>query len=346
MIACPALLAGHFHEAMTYLERSVYVSYTLGMKRFFTLLAIYVAIVSLVFAQPVGEKAEDVTVRVAALKGPTAMGLVELMEKGGESYSFTLESSPDAIVPLIAKGEVDIAAIPANLSSVMYNNTKGVKFLCVNTLGVLYLVGNGAEEITGRSALLGKTIYSAGKGSTPQYALESILSSLSLEDGKDVFVEWKSEHAECVASLLSDTDAIAMLPQPFATTALMKNPSFSIVLDLNELWEGINGSPLITGCLVVRSEFASQHPEAVEEFLASYEESVMWVNANTEEAARLIDKYGIIAENVAKKALPYCNITFLRGEEMKKAMNVYLASLFALNPKSIGGSIPGEEFYY
>ena len=297
-------------------------------------------------AQPVTEEAEAVTLNIAALKGPTAMGMVELMETSGDNYSFTLEGSPDAIVPQLAKGEIDIAAVPANLAAVIYNNTKSVKVIAVNTLGVLYLVGNGEVDIKSREDLLGKTIYSAGKGSTPQYALESILSALNLVDGKDVYVEWKSEHAECVAALLNDTESIAMLPQPFATSALMQNKNLSIVLDLNDLWEGINGSPLITGCLIARSEVVEKYPRAVESFLSLYASSVDWVNSNNGDAALLIEKYGIIKASVAEKALPYCNIVCMRGEDMKKALNIYYNSLYSLNPKSVGGSIPGEEIYF
>ena len=315
------------------------------MKKCIVILFSILSIFSLC-AQPVAEETEAVTLKIAALKGPTAMGMVEMMETSGDSYTFTLEGSPDAITPRIAKGEIDIAAVPANLAAVLYNNTKGVKVIAVNTLGVLYLVGNGEMEINRREDLLGKTIYSAGKGSTPQYALESILSALNLEEGKDVFVEWKSEHAECVAALLSDTESIAMLPQPFATSALMQNKSLSIVLDLNELWESINGSPLITGCLIARSEVLEKYKEAVESFLSLYSSSVNWVNSNNAEASLLIEKYGIIKAAVAAKALPYCNIVCMRGEEMKKALNIYYNSLYSLNPKSVGGSIPSEEIYF
>ena len=315
------------------------------MKKFIAVL-FSLLIVFTLCAQPVTEETEAVTLNIAALKGPTAMGMVELMETSGDNYTVTLEGSPDAIVPQLAKGEIDIAAVPANLAAVIYNNTKSVKVIAVNTLGVLYLVGNGEVEIKTREDLLGKTIYSAGKGSTPQYALESILSALNLVDGKDVFIEWKSEHAECVAALLSDTESIAMLPQPFATSALMQNKNLSIVLDLNDLWEGINGSPLITGCLIARSEVVEKYPSSVEAFLSLYASSVDWVNSNNKEAAVLIEKYGIIKAAVAEKALPYCNIVSLRGDEMKKALDIYYNSLYSLNPKSVGGSIPSEEIYF
>ena len=164
--------------------------------------------------------------------------------------------------------------------------------------------------------------------------------------GKDVFVEWKSEHAECVAALAKDPEALAMLPQPFATSALVQNSSFSVVLDLNGLWKSINGTPLITGCAVVRADFAGSHPEAVEKFLRRYEESVEWVNGNTDEASVLIEKYGIIKAAIASKALPFCNIVCITGDEMKRDLTPYLESLYRSNPKSVGGTVPGEDFWF
>lgn len=328
------------------------------MNRFFVAALAVLFVAGSLFAQPVSEAPvvqEDVPVRVVALKGPTAMGMVKLMTdaeeektEGSNRYSFQLESAPDAIVPLLAKGEVDIAAIPANLASTVYNNTDKVRVIAINTLGVLYIVGNENTVITSREDLLGATIYSSGKGSTPQYALETILHGYGLEIGKDVTVEWKSEHAECVASLAADKSGkcLAMLPQPFATSALLQNKSLKVLLDLNDLWENLSGTKLVTGCAVVTKAFAEAHPEAVEAFLASYKASVDWVNTNNAEAAELIEKYGIIKAAVAQKALPYCNIVCWTGSELRSAMDVYLNALYNQNPKSVGGAVPGEAFYF
>lgn len=292
-------------------------------------------------------------VRVVALKGPTAMGMVELMDKAsagavdGNAYTFTLEAAPDAVVPQLVKGTVDIAAIPANLASVVYNNTGKVEVLGINTLGVLYICGFGDGAITSVDDVKGKTIYASGKGSTPQYALETILSSLGLVDGKDVFVEWKSEHAECVAALVaSNGSALAMLPQPFATTAMVQNKDIHILYDLNDAWESISGTPLVTGVVVATKDFADNNRAAVDAFLNSYKESVDFVNSNTADAAALIERFGIIKAAVAAKALPYCNITLITGEELKSTLSVYLEALYAQNPKSIGGKLPLDEFYY
>ncbi len=290
-------------------------------------------------------------VSVAALRGPTAMGLAKLMydsENGvsdGNAYTFTLEGAPDAVVPMIVRGDVDIAAIPGNLASVLYQRTKGnVEVIGINTLGVLYIVENGSS-VGSIEDLRGRTIYSAGKGATPEYALQYVLDAYGLEVGKDVYIEWKSEHAECVAALASDPQGVAMLPQPFATTAMMRDGNIRVALDLNELWQEKTGHVLITGVTVARKDFIEANEDALSIFLSSYADSVEYVNGNAE-GASLVGYYGIVPEAVAEKAIPYCNIVLITGEEMKKALSGYLDILFSQNPQSVGGAVPGDDFYY
>lgn len=306
---------------------------------------VYIMVLLSAFMLSAGE------VDVAALRGPTSMGLVKLMEESengltDNSYSFTLEGAPDAIVPLLVKGDIDAAAIPGNLASVLYNNTKGqIEVIAINTLGVLYIVENG-DSIQSVDDLRGRTIYSAGKGSTPEYALQYILSSNGLEVGKDVFIEWKSEHAECVAALKADKNGCAMLPQPFAATAMMQDGNIRIALDLNDLWEEKVGSVLITGVTVVRKDFASENPETLQAFMEDYASSVEYAQCDVPGAAALIGKYGIVPEKAALAALPYCRISFITGEEMKEALSEYLSILYDANPKSVGGALPDDGFYY
>ncbi|MDO4442474.1 MAG: ABC transporter substrate-binding protein [Slackia sp.] len=300
--------------------------------------------------------AEPVAVNAAALKGPTAMGLVKFMsdaESGAiadNDYSFEIAASPDELTPRIAKGELDIAAVPANLASVLYNNTdKGVQVLAVNTLGVLYVCDQDGS-VNSVADLAGKTIYASGKGSTPEYALNYILEKNGLTPGVDVQVEWKSEHAECVAAMAQDPQAIALLPQPFVTTAQAKNEAIRPALDLTEEWEAVQEdseeSSLITGVVIARAEFVQEHPEAVEAFLGHYKESVEFVNGDVAAAAELVGSYDIVPAPVAEKAIPACNIVCIDGAEMKEKLSGYLGVLFEQNPKAVGGELPGDDFYY
>ena len=298
---------------------------------------------------------ERAAVRVGGLKGPTAMGMVKLMEEDAagttaNDYEFTLAGSADEINPLLIKGELDIAAVPTNVASVLYNKTEGqVEILALNTLGVLYVVENG-NTIQSVEDLRGKTIYSTGKGATPEYALNYILSENGLTAGTDVTVEYKSEHSELASLLAAGQADLAVLPQPFVTSVLAKNPDVRIALNLTEEWDKVteDGSKLTMGALVVRKDFAESNPEAVRNFLKEYQASTQYVTdeANLDDAAALIEQYGIISAAVAKQALPYCNIVCITGEEMRTAAEGFLSILAKANPQSVGGTLPAEDFYY
>ena len=293
----------------------------------------------------------ELNANVAALKGPTAMGMVKMMEDHASEYNFTIASAIDEMTPKLVKGELDIAAVPANLASVLYNNTKGpVQVLAINTLGVLYIVENGST-VASVQDLRGRTIFASGKGATPEYALNYVLSQNGIDPEKDVTIEWKSEHSECLAALVSTEGAVAMLPQPFATTAQMKQPGVQIVLDMNQMWDELQEgndqtSKLITGVMVVRTEFAEQHPETVAAFMDAYQQSVAYVNENNDQAAALIGRYDIIPEAVAKVALPYCRIVYIDGQDMKTQLSGYLKVLFDQNPAAVGGALPDDAFYF
>ena len=301
--------------------------------------------------------AQPVTVRLGGLKGPTSMGMVKLFDDadnglGQNAYTYTIAASANELTPQLVQGELDVLAVPANVAAILYNQTEGgVVLLAAGTLGVLYIVEKGGETVTDIKSLAGKTIYATGKGATPEYALTYLLAQNGLELGRDVNVEWKSEPTEIVALMAEQDNAVAMLPQPFVTTAQAKNGQIRVALDLNREWESAceaagQKARLITGVAVVRSEFADAHPEAVDAFLDHYRESVEYVNGNVPEAAKLVGGYDIVPEAVAAKALPACNITFVAGQDMKDQLSGYLEILFGQNAQAVGGSLPGDDFYY
>ena len=300
---------------------------------------------------------DETAINVMALKGPTAMGMVKFMDDsdagnaGDYDYNFTIAAAIDEVTPKLVQGQADIAAVPANMASVLFNNTKGsVEVLAVNTLGVLYIVENG-DMVHSVEDLRGKTIYASGKGATPEYGLNYVLSQNGIDPEKDVTIEWKSEHTECLAALTSSENAIAMLPQPFVTTAQSKVETIRTALDLSEEWDKLQEgaeapSAMITGVVVARTEFVSEHPEEIADFMARYKESVDFVNNNVEKGAELVGKYEIVPAPVAVKAIPECNITYIDGEEMKEKLSGYLDSLYQQNPAAVGGALPTDEFYY
>jgi len=241
--------------------------------------------------------------------------------------------------------------VPANLGSVLYNNTQGaVKALAINTLGVLYIVERG-DTVHSVADLKGRTLVTAGKGSTPEYALNYILRGNGLDPEADLTVEFKSEHAECLAAMLQDEGIVAMLPQPFATVAQAKAQDMRIALDLTKEWDALQAnaeapSAMVTGIAVARAAFVEENPEAVAQFMADYAESVKFAQDDVEGAAKLIGQFDIFEARPAQKALPFCNIVFIDGEAMKAKLGGYLAALMEQDPTAVGGALPGEDFYY
>jgi NitT/TauT family transport system substrate-binding protein len=297
----------------------------------------------------------ETTVRIGALSGPTAMGLVKLMDdaENGETentYEFAeLSTDPSTFAAPLATGEIDIAAVPSNLSSVIYNNTDGgIQVLAINNLGVLDIVERGADDISSISDLAGKTIYATGEGATPEYTLRYLLSTEGLDPDQDLTIQWCSDTTEALSYISEDEEAIAMLPQPFVTAALAQVEDLHIAIDLNDAWAETDADcEIVTGVLVVRTEFAEEHPDLVETFLTEYAASMDYASENTADNAALIEKYGIVAKAaIAEKALPNCHLQMETGADMFSSLSGYLNILYEENPASIGGNLPGEDFYY
>ena len=295
---------------------------------------------------------EKAAIRLGGLKGPTSMGMVKLLDDAENgltknTYEFTMAGSADELTPKILKGELDILAVPANLGAILSKNSGGaVQLLAVNTLGVIYVVEKGGETVQTLEDLRGKTVYATGKGSTPEYALTYLLSQHGLDINADVTVEWKSEPTEVVAQMATEESSVAMLPQPFVTVAAGQLENLRVALDLTKEWEALdNGSQFVTAGLIIRREFAEANPDAVKTFLEEYAASTAYANEAPAEAAQLIEKYGIVKAAVAEKAIPYCNIVCIAGEDMKQMVSGYFEVLFAQNPKAVGGELPGDDFY-
>lgn len=294
--------------------------------------------------QPKKEK-----IKIAALKGPTGMGIVKLMEDNKDDYDITLFDSPDQLVSKIVNGELDGAAVASNLAPILYNKTNGgVQLVGINTLGILYVVENG-NTIKDIKDLKGKTIYSSGKGSTPEFVLNYILKKNGLEPDKDVKIEYKMQHSDLAAAVASKEVNIAVLPEPFVTTTKMKNTDLQIPIDLTKEYEKVSGdnSKLVMGTIVFRKDFLNKRGADVDEFLTKYKNSVDFVNNNKVEAGKLIEKNGILPKaKLAEMAIPKCNIVFISAKDGKESLNKFYNVLKENDPKSIGGKLPDENFYY
>lgn len=298
------------------------------------------------------EEVKSADMNIAVMTGPTAIGMVKVMsdmEDGtaANHYNFSVYGTGDEIAAELLKGNLDAACVPCNLASVLYNKSEGeIVTVAINTLGVLYLVETGTEIQTVED-LRGKTIYSTGQGTTPEFTLRYLLSSAGIDPDKDVTIEYKSEAAEVAAMLAEATEAVAMLPQPYVTAAMKQNTSLRIALSVTEEWEKLNqDSTVVTGVLVARKSYIEEHEAAFAKFLEEYEVSTSYAKEQVEETAEQLEHFDIFKAAIAKTAIPYCNVTYISGEEMKERVLAYLQVLYDQKPAAVGGTMPGEEMFY
>ena len=291
-------------------------------------------------------------VSVAVIKGPGGISAAYLLEQaalGNSPYTIELADTPEQVVAMLTNGSVDIAALPTNLAANLYAKTGGsVQMAAITSRGMLYMLEYGGDNIHSWEDLRGQTIYATGRGANPEYILDYLLRANGLTPDEDVYVEFKSEHAELAALLASGMAERGVLPEPFVTSAMMQSDALRVAFDLTEEWasSGADGQLAMTG-LVARREFAAAHPEAMERFLTDMEQSINYALTNVAEAAQLCEKYGVIAKAaVAQSAIPRCNIVFYSGLAMKDAVCGYYEVLFNANPQAIGGALPDEDFYY
>jgi len=291
---------------------------------------------------------DNTTVRVGSLKGPTTIGIVNLMDKAskGQStgkYEFTMSSAADEIAAKVVSGDLDIALIPANLASVLYNKTNGgVTVIDINTMGVLCCV-TGNKGITGVADLKGQSVITTGQGSTPEYCLRFLLQKYNATSCE---VEFKSEATEVAAVLAEDPSKIAVLPQPFATVACNQNTNLKVAFTLEDEWAAKTGMGMVTGVTIVRNEFLEKHRDAVVNFIMEHEESVMKCYTDLNKTAKLVVAQEIIGkEAIAKEAIPLCNVSCTTGQQMKDILSAYYEILYKFDEKSVGGKLPPKEFY-
>ncbi len=295
--------------------------------------------------------AEKTKVRFGVLSGPTGIGASQLLEKNANDqslnkYEVEVLAAATDMSGQVAAGNVDIAAVPTNLASALFNKTEGgIRILALNTAGVLYILEKG-DTVKSFDDLKGKTIYATGQGANPEYVLNYLLEKNGLAVGTDVKVEFM-DSGELATKMAAGELDVCMLPVPAVTTVLVKNKDVRIALNLTEAWDALNtGSMLTMGCVVVNAGFAKDHPEAVENFLKEYKESIEYVKANPADAGAWCEKFGIVgAAAVATKAIPDCNLIFVAGDDIRPAIEGYYQVLFDADPKSIGGKLPADEFY-
>lgn len=294
--------------------------------------------------------AAEEPVNVMVLNGTTGFGMAKLMsdasaDEAAQDYAFTVETDASNVTAALISGDADIAALPTNAAATLYNKTEGgVRMLAINTLGVLYVVANTeTTEIESLEDLNGMTVYAPAQN--PTFIFQAIADAAEL----DVTVDnTYAQPADLRTAIAAGEIDVAVLPEPMVTIACAGNEALAPVIDLTAAWdEQIEEGTLVQGCVVARTEFVEEHPEAVAAFLEEYAASIEFLTEDPEAASQMIEDNGIFQQAaVAQKAIPHCNVCFLDGEEMQAAMTRFCEILAEIEPASIGGAVPAEDFFY
>lgn len=315
------------------------------------ILAVAMLVLALALASCGKKTYTDVEARTFALSGPTGMGIAKLMDeaangKAALNYKFEIMTNPTQIVPEVVAGRFELAAVPVNLAATLLNKGADISLVAVNTLGVLYLIERG-NTVNSVSDLAGKTVYATGQGSTPEYILRYLLNKAGIED--KVEIVFLSDGAEVASNLVAGKADIGFLPEPAVSSAMMqdKDGALRVALDISAEWNKVSDTPIVQGVIIASNTFIKEHGDALDAFLKEYKASTEYAVSNVKEAAALIEKYGILPKAaVAERALPKCNIVCYVGNEAKKAASDMMKVLFDANPASVGGKLPGDDFYY
>lgn len=319
----------------------------------FTKIGAFVLAAVMLFSICTIGNAEDTRINVMVLNGTTGFGMADLIADAKENktelnYNITVETDASNVTAALVNGSADIAALPTNAAAAVYNKTEGgVQIIAINTKGVLYLVADKSVEINGIEDLKGMTVYAPAQN--PSFIFGYICEQNGLKVGEDVIIDnTYAQPAELNAAVSSGTVKLAVLPEPMVTVAKMNNQDLTVAMDLTEEWNKTapEGS-LVQGCVVVRKAFAEKHTDELITFLKEYEMSVKSLLEDNDTAAANIEAAGILAKAaIAKKAIPNCNICFISGNEMKDAMAEFLSIMMEVAPKSIGGNLPADDFYF
>lgn len=288
----------------------------------------------------------EVKTKVAVLNGPTGLGLSKF--KNDRSYAYTVDyhSDPQEIVPLVIKGEVDIAAVPLNLAANIYKKTNGaVQMIAISTLGVLHVL-SADESIKNVADLKGKTVYATGQGSTPEYIINYILEKNGIDPEKDIDLQYKSAHNELATLAVEGKAEICILPEYFATKVALKSEKMKKVIDLTDEWNKVSEAQLAMGCYIARKEYIEANPEIIAEFIDFAEISTNYVNEIMLSTSFLLSEKLFETKEEAEQAVKGSNMVMITGEEMKQIAASNFEVLYNAAPAAVGGELPNDALYY
>lgn len=292
---------------------------------------------------------EKVSIRVGTLNGPSCIPAAYMMENPEEfegiSLSFDVYANPQALLPKLLKNEVDVGFLPLNVAAKVYNSAnKALVCAAISGNGNLSLITKD-RNVKKMTDLEGKTVYVAGQGATPEYIFKYIINQYDMDSS--VSLDYSIPTANLAAAIISNQIEYAVLPEPFATIAIMKDKTVNRALDLQKEYKVFSTSktyPLT--CIVATSKFVKNNKDDLIKFLNAYEYSLMWTLDNPGTAGKYCEKNNLgLDANLVTKAIPKSNYVYIPAYQEKKQIEEMLTIFMKNDPTSVGGKLPDQDFY-
>ncbi|TCK92737.1 NitT/TauT family transport system substrate-binding protein [Natranaerovirga hydrolytica] len=298
------------------------------------------------------ESVETITIKVAAPAGAPTLSMIKMFKEEpdfGENIEVIYETvkSPDLMASRVVSQEVDIAVVPTNLAASLYNREVNYKIAASTVWGILYVVGN--EPLNEIEGLKGETIYTMGRGLTPDIILRYVLSNNGIDPDTDVNLNYMGEASELASTFIAGNSDITLIPEPALSNIMINKEDTKIVLDLQEEWSKINDSDTAypQASLIIKNEIIEDYPEFIEAFLNEYNNSILWLEDNVEIAGEYSQALETgLSKDAVINGLSRSNIEYKSMQESKEALETYLNILFEYSPEVIGGKLPDENFYF
>jgi len=290
-------------------------------------------------------------IRIATLKGPSAMGMVKMIDSLNQIENFKVEISiynePIQVRKLMLEEEVDLAILPTTMGAILYNKGVPYQVAAIPVWGTLYLFGSNSK-ITSWKDLKGKKINLMAKGMTPDVLFKHLLIKNGINPKHDVILDYTfPTHIDLANAIAAGQAELGVISEPLVSLVMQKNKNVTPIFDLNAEWQKVyKNTPIAQTALLVNSEFSKNNKNELDFILNEYEKSTNWVSNNLLEAAKLIVKHKILPNtNIAESSIPRSNLHFEKAFLIKDQIQEYLNIFYEMNPDIIGGKIPDDNFY-
>ncbi|MFH0762187.1 MAG: ABC transporter substrate-binding protein [Bacteroidota bacterium] len=296
---------------------------------------------------------ESSDIRIITLKGPSAMGMINLIDSAvtiaGRPLAIEVIDEPMQVRARMLVDKPEIAVLPLNMAAIMYNKGVDYQLLAVPVWGTLYLTGTDST-IRNWDDLKGKTVHLMGKGATPDILFRYLLEKHGISPDHDIRLDYSfPTHIDLSNAMIAGQASLAVLSEPMFSLAQARNPGIRLIMDMDIEWaEAVPEDPTFPQtAIMVRTDFARDHWKDISTIAEAWKRSTEFVNNNPEMAAERIAYHKILPDAaVALRSIPRCRLFFRYADEIRPAIKGNLNVFLIFNPDAVGGRLPDEKFIY